>query len=519
MFAVVVEETVKQILSALSDNDHEGRSDVETEHVERLEMAQIRLEAVLEVSVGWQIKDPSLLRWRRKLKREAQECDEALHRCKQRIVEDEEKQRAARSISFPQRLAHATKACLSSVIAGHRDESSTTRDDARRFEWFADGASDFLRFVELGGTPRRYMFFDPLIGHLLAGKELRYRLVRGSQHHVLCMRPVSFEGRGLEAKFLYVYEDDDAPENNFCLGLMLRLSESMDVVGIAIKCLQQLLVTPHFKSTAEAAMREIAQLPTQDFSWVPYVESGHKEHWNRIHGILSQVSRPNPNCCKHHHHAPKPCSSNSSNMHAAKLPLPHVSLEPVIEMYFVRIIPAVSSRRSARRRKLVQGEARSPSKELFPHLKLAIHYSPHGVPEDMASSPSVGSSTIEFIDGKQQYVMHKDMSLEQLDEIMLPKAIDCLNRKPEASLYQLSWKSKHETAYLRLEKTGMVKMTRDDIGDDPSRDRGAMIQRRQDPKLEAWLEVFTDFLKPWVALAPERLQGPVLEWIKKADEM
>jgi hypothetical protein len=110
------------------------------------------------------------------------------------------------------------------------------------------------------------------------------------------MRPVSFEGRGLEAKLLYVYEDDDAPEKNFCLGMMLRLSESMDVVGITIRCLQQLLVTePHFKSTAEAAMREIAQLPTQDFSWLPYVESGHKEHWNSIHGILSQVSRaPKP---------------------------------------------------------------------------------------------------------------------------------------------------------------------------------------------------------------------------------
>jgi hypothetical protein len=198
--------------------------------------------------------------------------------------------------------------------------------------------------------------------------------------------------------------------------------------------------------------------------------------------------------------------------------LPHVSLEPVIEVYFLRIIP-LSSQQSARRRKLVQSEARSPSNELFPHLKLGILYSPHGVPEDMASSPSVGSSIVEFIAGKQQHVMHKDMSLEQLDNILLPKAIDCLSRKPEASLYQLSWKSKRETAYLRLEKTGMVKMTRDDIGDDPSRDTRAMIQRRQDPKLEAWLEVFTDFLKPWVALAPQRLQGPVLEWIKKADEM
>jgi hypothetical protein len=302
--SAVAEEIVKQIVSGILDK--QGRKPNEKEHLERLEMAHIKLEAALETSDKWQIRDASLLRWRKKLKRAAQECDDTLRRCKQRAVavEDEEKHQrvAVRGSwsSLPTRLAQATKSLVSSILSGRNrsddDGYGWSGDAVRRFEWFADGASDFLRFVELGGTPRRYMFFDPLIGHLLAGKELRYRLVRGSQHHVLCMRPVSFEGRGLEAKLLYVYEDDDAPEKNFCLGMMLRLSESMDVVGITIRCLQQLLVTePHFKSTAEAAMREIAQLPTQDFSWLPYVESGHKEHWNSIHGILSQVSRaPKP---------------------------------------------------------------------------------------------------------------------------------------------------------------------------------------------------------------------------------
>nr|CAB3495546.1 unnamed protein product [Digitaria exilis] len=282
MFAsVIVEETMKQIISGGLIADTRGEKPDAVEHVERLEMAQIRLEAALETSVRWPIRDASLLRWRGKLKRAAQEC-------KQRIIEDKGKKE--HESSFPKRVARATRSYPSSLVAG--GGAATHGVDARRFEWFADSASDFVRFVELGGTARRYMFFDPLVGQLLAGNELRYRLIRGSQYHLLCMRPASFEGRGMEAKMLYVYEDDDAPEKNFCLGLMLRLSESLDVVGLTIKCLQ--LVTPHFRSTAEAAMRELAQLPTQDFSWVPYVESSDKEHWNSIHGTMSKLLRPNP---------------------------------------------------------------------------------------------------------------------------------------------------------------------------------------------------------------------------------
>ena len=58
-------------------------------NLERLEMAHIRLEAALETSEKWQITDVSLLHWHRKLKCVAQECDEMLHKCKLRILEDE----------------------------------------------------------------------------------------------------------------------------------------------------------------------------------------------------------------------------------------------------------------------------------------------------------------------------------------------------------------------------------------------------------------------------------------------
>jgi len=41
---------------------------------------------------------------------------------------------------------------------------------------------------------------------------------------------------------------------------------------------------------------------------------------------------------------------------------------------------------------------------------------------------------------------------------MLPKAIDCLRQKAEATAYQMSWNSRHGTAFLQVEKTGLTKM-------------------------------------------------------------
>jgi hypothetical protein len=99
---------------------------------------------------------------------------------------------------------------------------------------------------------------------------------------------------------------------------------------------------------------------------------------------------------------------------------------------------------------------------------------------------------------------------------MLPKAIDCLHRKPEATAYQMFWKSCHGTAFLQVQKTGMVKA--------PPRRRATgsrreMARRRRDPKLERWILVVIDFLNLWVAHAPRRLQGNFVEWVQKANEM
>ena len=102
----------------------------------------------------------------------------------------------------------------------------------------------------------------------------------------------------MEAKLLFLYEDDEAPEKNLWLGSILRLSESTDIVGTIIKFLDLLLVAPHFKSAAESVSKELAQLPTQDFCWGPYADSSHKKHWNSIHSSMTQWFRPDPLCCK-----------------------------------------------------------------------------------------------------------------------------------------------------------------------------------------------------------------------------
>ena len=147
-----------------------------------MEMAQIRLEAALETSNKWNITNVPLLRWQSKLKHATQECDHTLRRCRQRLQEEEEVQQAVQSSSFPNRVAHTDMSFVSSIFSSANDDKLRGSTVVWRFKRFADGATEFLRYVELGGTPCRYMFSVPLIRHLLAGKGTKYCFVHGGQH-------------------------------------------------------------------------------------------------------------------------------------------------------------------------------------------------------------------------------------------------------------------------------------------------------------------------------------------------
>ena len=100
-------------------------------------------------------------------------------------------------------MAHATKVFISSFVGSdndHRSAGSASAAIVRRFERLADGADEFIRYVQIGGTPRQNLFFDPLIGHIFTGKMIVYQLLHPKgQYHYFRIRPINFQERGLEA--------------------------------------------------------------------------------------------------------------------------------------------------------------------------------------------------------------------------------------------------------------------------------------------------------------------------------
>ncbi|XP_006658235.1 uncharacterized protein LOC102720064 [Oryza brachyantha] len=482
------EIVVNKIVAGMIDK-YERKSSAE-EQMERLEMAQIKLEIALETSKKWQITSGPLLRWQKKLKRVAEECDDTLGKFRQRVAEEQEAEQVAVDSFFPRRIARATKSLIASMFHGNIDE--TTRSSVRRFEWFADGASDFLRSVESGGTPRCYLFFDPLIGHLLAGEMLEYKLVQGKTQHLFWIRPNNIAERGVEAMVFFVYNDGAAPEDNFFFGMILQLSESTNIVGTIVKCLQ--LFAPHFESITETVRKELTLLPTQDFSWVPH---SRLYHWDNLHNLATEWFRPNPHCCN-------VCGSDSMD----RIELSDFSLAPVIEVNLQCHISLPGFRERG-----TGVECKSSLKE-YPLLNVLLTYTPHGSSEDLF--PAVENSVIEVINANDQHCLHTNIGLQQLEEIMLPRAVDCFRQNTKATVYQMLWKPKHGVAYLHAVKTNMnMVSTRKAI----EGARKSKPLRRQDGKRRHRTDGISEFLSLWAAHAPVQLQGSILNWIQKEKEV
>jgi hypothetical protein len=453
-----------------------------------------------------------LLRWRKKLKRAAQECEDMLRGCKQRALEDEETKKQVREYSFPRRVAHATKSLVSSFINHNSDECSS-KALVQRFERLAEGADDFLRYVQLGGTPKQYMFFDPLISNLFAGKFVEYKTMQhGSQYHYFAIRPMSFEERGLEAMLSFIYEDCKAPHNSFRLGFMLRLSESTDIIGIAIKCLH--LVTPHFKSTAEIVMKQLTQLPTQDFSWSSQCNTTYvrNAHWNNVHDTLTRWFRPDPLCCKGYDYEHKlPACSTTAD---ASSTLSNIFPEPVCEVFLQRHI-SVSEYNN------MQGSSTScssSSSQEDAQAKLGVLFIPHdGVVDDLTNTTGVEiqSSATEAIDGKKQPRTLVNVHPHQLDEMLIPKAIDYLNNSG-ATICQISWRSRHGSAHLCVEKTTKQMTRTRRVTRTAGRNKSSKgLQLEDQIKKEQWKQVTADFLKLMAVRKSDSLHGSITKWLDR----
>ncbi|CAL5091776.1 unnamed protein product [Urochloa decumbens] len=262
--SAVVQETVSRITSYLfSKCENDKRMACIGHDIERLEMAHAELELALERSARIPITDVSLLRRRKLFERAFKDCGDLLHKCiKQQTMDAIESERLV-THSFPKRIARVTQSSMSSYFTGFRKDNRSC-SDVRRYEWFAECANRFLRDVESGCSARRFMFSNPIVRQLLEGKTLEYKMVqRGILRH-LHIWPICVEGRGVEAALEFRYEDRKTPMRSFSLVLMLRLSESTDIVGTAIRCLQSFM--PSLKPVAEIVIGELTQLPLQDIS-------------------------------------------------------------------------------------------------------------------------------------------------------------------------------------------------------------------------------------------------------------
>lgn len=524
--SVLVHETVSQILSGLVRRYEGKENSTPNDDLERLEMAHIKLEAVLEASSRWQITTGSpLSRWRKKLKRAARECDDTLYEHKKMVLEEEETEQEVRNSSFPRRLAHATRSFVFSALGRRSNdgESSSSRSAVvRRFEWFADSASEFLRFVELGGTPscRRHMPLASFARHLFAGKELQHRIVGGDEHEerhssLLWLAPFVTEEHGTEACLVLIKKDRGGDTlgvgDSFFFSVILQLSESTDMVGTAVECLN--LFPAHFQPAADTIRKELTQLPTtQDFSWAPYAGHWHKRHWDDLHSFSTRWFRPDPLCCKQQqqHGQRNRCTADAALGSVVEVNLQcQISLLPSEHNGHRTTSPSPTS----------EGRGRHPLRDRQ-NLEAGLLFSPHGSSESMLPPPAdTASSTTVSVHGGEQ---HTGVTLEQLEEIVLPRAVDHFQRNTEATVYQTLWKAVHGAAYIHFAKPGTRSAEAAPGARRASRSRGASRRklqvRREDLELHRESRVISHVLDLWGAHAPVELRGLVLDWIRKEKE-
>jgi len=124
---------------------------------------------------------------------------------------------------------------------------------------------------------------------------------------------------------------------------------------------------------------------------------------------------------------------------------------------------------------------------------------------------------IATIYSEEQHFLHTVFTLGQLEEIMLPKAIDYFYQNEEATVYQMLWRSRHGTAYIQVERASIfMPNTRQTFHGANKRRK---LLQRQDEELELsrryWVSHFLDL---WAAHAPIQHQGSIRDWYQEVEE-
>ena len=239
MASALAQEGVSRLSSYISTklDDRASRA----HNVARLEMALSRLEFVLEWARKRPITYVSLIRRWGMFSRAYNEGVDLLNKHKLPAALEghaETGQVVVRSsYYYLQRIAGAAYFSFASLAGLNKQCLSSSV--VQIFEGHADSADKFVADVESACPLRRDTFFPyPFVRKLLQGKYLSYEKVKGNQRLWFDIFPQVLERRGVEAVLRYHCFDPERLDKSFSLDLMLRLSESTDIVGAAIDCVR-----------------------------------------------------------------------------------------------------------------------------------------------------------------------------------------------------------------------------------------------------------------------------------------
>ncbi|CAN6170754.1 unnamed protein product [Urochloa humidicola] len=421
--SVLVQEGLSKALSFIMGKREEKAS--EGLSAEKLEMAVSEMEFALERTLKLPVTDVSLLHRRKMIRRAYLEGTQLLNKHKHK----------SQALQVQEEIGQGSKRKRWFTRANNNlSFSGLKMDDVRRFEWFADHASKFVRDVESGCSLRHYTFCSPHVRHLLEGKTLRYEILQGSRLlRRLYMQPICFEGRGVETVLIYQYRDTKIPERSFNLVLILRLSESTNIAGIAVRCLRSM--ASQFKLGTEAAIGELTLIPN-----LQHIAHSHARCYAEIdlesYNNDSQYLRPDPICCKENGQGP--CANG-------------VFPEEVIHFFFRCSISALdcslpgSSDGAGTRRSVAMRDRRAP-------LNLTVGCMPHHVYNNEQQLQE--SYTLEIFGDDEE---RGDVSIHKGGETLRSKATDFFLRQPELTEYRMLWISKHGVVGFFMEKPAVSK--------------------------------------------------------------
>ncbi|KAL6630611.1 hypothetical protein ACP70R_021773 [Stipagrostis hirtigluma subsp. patula] len=424
--SALVQEGVSRVSSYISSKIQEKATRVQI--VSRLEMAVSKLELALERSGKLPITDVALLRRMKIIKHAYIEGKDLLNKHKLQLVEGQQEiEQVVTASSFLERVTRAANLPPSiSSLLGLNKEKHLSSSVVQIFEWFADSAGQFVAAVVSGCSLRHHMFCNPVTRHLLEGKTIRYQMEQGSISRSFYIWPVLLEERGVMAWLQYKYQDKDIRDEDYSVDVVARLSESIDIFGIAMKSLEPL--ASQFKLVTESARKELTMLAnSQDichlYAAVPFALQ-EKLTKNALFLL------PDPVCCTANGH--EPCANNTVSSD-----LPHLFPVEVVSVLFQCVSVQESTLGSS------SDEAfTSDTRVLRLSLELSVAIVPRalfeGVQEDVIS---------DLVSNE-----HTAGSMQQMAEMVRSKGMECLVRDIFMTEYNAMWASRHGGAYFTVKK-------------------------------------------------------------------